>query len=164
MATNLFQSPSSKRGIVSNPKFFIPTPIASGEETAQTTGECIQEATGSNENLSRSVHNDGFSPPISTSSSSIAMQRHPSMNDILYNNSVGTTEKPNSSLPPHSRRTVSWSGSFSDAVSQAISTDVKPLGEVLGLSPSQFLPSNSSPMQFSVSGSSIGDDLHEVEL
>lgn len=92
------------------------------------------------------------------------MQRHPSMNDLLCNR-MGMAEKSNDApLPPHSRRTVSWSGSFSDAVSQAIRTDVKPLGEVHGMNPTQFLPSNPSPMQFSVSGGSIGDDLHEVEL
>lgn len=165
-ATNLFQSPSipsPKPGIVSNPKFFIPTPIASGEETIQTTRESIQEATGTNENLSRSVKNDGFAPPPTSTSSSMAMQRHPSMNDILYN-SMGTTAKSNPSVIPHSRRTASWSGTFSDSISQSIRTDVKPLGEVLGMNPSQYLPSNSSPMRFSVSGNSIGDDLHEVEL
>ncbi|RVW97180.1 Protein transport protein SEC16B-like [Vitis vinifera] len=152
-----------KPGIVSNPKFFIPTPIASGEETIQTTRESIQEATGTNENLSRSVKNDGFAPPPTSTSSSMAMQRHPSMNDILYN-SMGTTAKSNPSVIPHSRRTASWSGTFSDSISQSIRTDVKPLGEVLGMNPSQYLPSNSSPMRFSVSGNSIGDDLHEVEL
>lgn len=165
-ATNLFQSPSipsPKPGIVSNPKFFIPTPIASGEETIQTTRESIQEATGTNENLSRSVKNDGFAPPPTSTPSSMAMQRHPSMNDILYN-SMGTTAKSNPSVIPHSRRTASWSGTFSDSISQSIRTDVKPLGEVLGMNPSQYLPSNSSPMRFSVSGNSIGDDLHEVEL
>ncbi|TXG62612.1 hypothetical protein EZV62_009606 [Acer yangbiense] len=71
---NLFQSPaisSSKPGAGSNPKFFIPTPVSTGKETVQTTGESIHEAAVVNENPPTSL--ESFAPPPTTVSSSAAM-------------------------------------------------------------------------------------------
>ncbi|KAI8022695.1 hypothetical protein LOK49_LG03G02581 [Camellia lanceoleosa] len=112
---NLFQSPSllaakSGAGLVGpDAKFFIPTRVASGDKTVQTTGENLQEAVF--------IENNSFpSPPTSAStlaSSMPTMQRIPSMDNIVSKRS-GAIANSRSSLLPHSRRTASWSGSLSD--------------------------------------------------
>ncbi|KAK3195096.1 hypothetical protein Dsin_026406 [Dipteronia sinensis] len=74
---NLFQSPaisSSKPGAGSNPKFFIPTPVSTGEETVQTTGESIHEAAVVNENPPTSFESIA-PPPTVSSSAAMTMQR-----------------------------------------------------------------------------------------
>ncbi|CAL5398062.1 unnamed protein product [Camellia sinensis] len=135
-----------------NAKFFIPTPVALGDKTVQTTGENLQEAVFTNESPASSVENISFPSPLtseSTSTSSMpTMQRIPSMDDIVSKRS-GAIANSRSSLPPHSRRTASWSGSFSDTFNPPKMTELKPLAEVLGMPPSLFMP---------------GDELHEVEL
>ncbi|CAL5398066.1 unnamed protein product [Camellia sinensis] len=155
---NLFQSPSllaAKSGagpVGPNAKFFIPTPVALGDKTVQTTGENLQEAVFTNESPASSVENISFPSPLtseSTSTSSMpTMQRIPSMDTIVSKRS-GAIANSRSSLPPHSRRTASWSGSFSDTFNPPKMTELKPLAEVLGMPPSLFMP---------------GDELHEVEL
>lgn len=155
---NLFQSPSllaAKSGagpVGPNAKFFIPTPVASGDETVQTTGENLQEAVFTNESPSSSVENNSFPSPLTSASTSTSsmptMQRIPSMDNIVSKRS-GAIANSRSSLPPHSRRTASWSGSFSDTFNPPKMTELKPLAEVLGMPPSLLMP---------------GDELHEVEL
>ncbi|KAL7238568.1 hypothetical protein ACSBR2_004624 [Camellia fascicularis] len=155
---NLFQSPSllaAKSGagpVGPNAKFFIPTPVALGDETVQTTGENLQEAVFTNESPSSSVENNSFPSPLTSASTSTSsmptMKRIPSMDNIVSKRS-GAIANSRSSLPPHSRRTASWSGSFSDTFNPPKMTELKPLAEVLGMPPSLFMP---------------GDELHEVEL
>ena len=69
----------------------------------------------------------------------------------------GTSLYGNGSLSSHSRRTASWNGSFTDAYSPPQRTEVKSLGEVLGM------PSEPSLAHLPMNGGSLGD-LHEVEL
>uniref|UniRef100_A0A5B7BHJ8 Protein transport protein sec16 n=1 Tax=Davidia involucrata TaxID=16924 RepID=A0A5B7BHJ8_DAVIN len=160
---NLFQSPSitaAKPGGGSNAKFFVPTPVTSGDEAVQTSGESMQEAVVTNENPSTSIENVTFpSTPTSTSTStSMTMHRFPSMDRI------GVMANGKSSLAPHSRRTASWSGSFSDVSNPSKMAETRPLGEALGMLLSVHPSNVSSSMQYSVNDSSFGDDLHEVEL
>lgn len=68
------------------------------------------------------------------------------------------------SLPPHSRRTVSWSGGFYDTSNPSNATEIRPLEEAKGVPQPLLMPGNSSPMQFSMNTSNLGNDLHEVEL
>ncbi|KAF8380503.1 hypothetical protein HHK36_027990 [Tetracentron sinense] len=159
---NLFQSPSVpavKPEGGANAKFFIPTPEASGRQTVDAIGENMQEAAVNNEDPSTSIVNNSFSTPPP---SSVTMQRFPSMDNIM-NKGMGVTENSNGSLSSRSRRTASWSGSFSDAFNPKM-TKVKPLGEALGMPPSSFMPSDLSSMHLPVNGSRFGDELHEVEL
>ncbi|THG01805.1 hypothetical protein TEA_006151 [Camellia sinensis var. sinensis] len=120
----------------------------------QTTGENLQEAVFTNESPVSSVENISFPSPLtskstSTSTSSMpTMQRIPSMDNIVSKRN-GAIANSRSSLPPHSRRTTSWIGSFSDTFNPPKMTELKPLAEVLGMPPSLFMP---------------GDELHEVEL
>ncbi|KAK9273755.1 hypothetical protein L1049_018565 [Liquidambar formosana] len=163
---NLFQSPSipsAKPGGGSNPKFFVPTPAASGEETAQLTGESLQEGIVTNENPPASSKEYSFSSPPTSTSSSMTMQRFPSMDNIVHRR-MGGMANDNSSLHPPSRRAASWSGSLNDANNPSKMAEIKPLGEALGMHSSSFMPSNPPSMRFSTSGSSFGEDLHEVEL
>ena len=69
----------------------------------------------------------------------------------------GTTTYGNGSLSSDSRRTASWSGSFTDAYSPPQRIEVKSLGEVLGM------PSEPSFVHLPMNGGSFGD-LQEVEL
>ncbi|CAL5398061.1 unnamed protein product [Camellia sinensis] len=118
---NLFQSPSllaAKSGagpVGPNAKFFIPTLVASGDETVQKTGENLQEAVFTNESPSSFVENNSFPSPLTSTStlSMPTMQRIPSMDNIVSKRS-GAIANSRSSLPPHSRRTTSWSGCFFD--------------------------------------------------
>ncbi|PSS09713.1 Protein transport protein like [Actinidia chinensis var. chinensis] len=154
-STNLFQSPSVpsiKPASGTNPKFFVPTPISSSEQTFDTTTDSVQEPTAINENSSRTTANNSFHSPAPPSS--MAMQRFPSMDNIP---NKGTSLYGNGSLSSHSRRTASWNGSFTDAYSPPQRTEVKSLGEVLGM------PSEPSLAHLPMNGGSLGD-LHEVEL
>lgn len=76
----------------------------------------------------------------------------------------GVVTNGNASLPPHSRRTASWGGSFSDPYNAPKQAEIKPLGEALGMPPSTFMPNEPSPIRMPINGGSYGDDLHEVEL
>ncbi|KAL7165085.1 hypothetical protein ACSBR2_040878 [Camellia fascicularis] len=158
--TNLFQSPSvpsTKPASGVNPKFFVPTPVSSNEQTFNTTTiDSMQETTAHNENSPIPTANNSFHSPAPPSS--MTMQRFPSMDTI---SNKGTMMNGDGSLSSHSRRTASWSGSFSDAYSSPQRAELKPLGEVLGMSPSSFMPSEPSLPRNS---GSFGDDLHEVEL
>ncbi|XP_010264305.1 PREDICTED: protein transport protein SEC16A homolog isoform X2 [Nelumbo nucifera] len=165
---NLFQSPSvpaSKAG-GANAKFFIPTPIASGEQTLNTTGEVTQEGTEANNDPSTSVMNESSipspPPPSSSSSSRLSRQRFPSMNNIAPMGNKGMEKMGNGkeSLSHHSRRAASWGGSFNDTFNVSNTADIKPLGEALGVPQSSCDP---SPKPLPINGNSFGD-LHEVEL
>ncbi|KAL2525172.1 Protein transport protein SEC16B-like protein [Abeliophyllum distichum] len=176
--TNLFQSPSvpsAKPASVANPKFFVPTPVPSVEQS-NTPANSMQDTSYTNENPSTSSTNDSFQSPAIPSS--MAMQRFASMDNI----SNTETTSGNGSFSAHSRRTASWSGSFNGSFSPPNKAEVKPLGEVLGsfsppnkaevkplgevlgMHPSSFMPSESSLVQPGMNGPSFGDDLHEVEL
>ncbi|KAA8521376.1 hypothetical protein F0562_012062 [Nyssa sinensis] len=160
--TNLFQSPSVpsiKPAATANPKFFVPAPVSPGECTFGAIADNMEETAAVDENPSISTTNDSLQ--THASSSSMPMQRFPSMDNI---SNKGVMMNGNGSLSSHSRRTASWSGSFSDAFSPPQRTEPKPLGEVLGMPPSSFMPSDSSPMHMPMNGGSFGDDLHEVEL
>ncbi|KAG5538647.1 hypothetical protein RHGRI_019268 [Rhododendron griersonianum] len=145
---NLFRSPSlpaGKLGVGPNTKFFIPTPRALGDETVQTT-EDLQEAAVNNKSPSTSDESNPFSSPPTSTSSTTTMHRVPSMDNIARSG-TGALGNDKGSLPPHSRRTVSWSGSFCDPSNPSNGTEIKPLGEVM---PQPLLmPGNSSSMQLS---------------
>ncbi|XP_040985774.1 protein transport protein SEC16B homolog [Juglans microcarpa x Juglans regia] len=158
---NLFQSPSVpsvKPAVAANAKFFIPTPASSGEQTMEAIAENGQEDTATHEDPSTSTAYDSFQSPIP--SSSMSMQRFPSMGSIP-GKGVGTNGE--ASLPPNSRRTASWGGSFSDPFSPPNPAETKTLGEALGMPPSTYMPNESSLMRMPMNGGSV-DDLHEVEL
>lgn len=97
--------------------------------------------------------------PSSVPPPSMTMQRFPSMANISH-------EGNSDSSVPHSRRTASWGGSFNNSFSPPKPSEVKPLGDILGFSPTTFMQSDASSarMMLPVNGSSFGDDLHEVEL
>ncbi|KAK4422899.1 protein transport protein SEC16B [Sesamum alatum] len=158
-ATNLFQSPSAasiKPASGANPKFFVPTPVAAVEQPVDASVNDMQD-TSTHENPATSTLSDSFHSPACESSA--IMQRFASMADISNQRMSN-----NSSLVPHSRRTASWSGSFNDSFSDPNRPDIKPLGEVLGMHPSSFMPTDPSVVRPSMSGGGVGDDLHEVEL
>ncbi|KAL2547435.1 Protein transport protein SEC16B-like protein [Forsythia ovata] len=158
--TNLFQSPSvpsAKPASVANPKFFVPTSVPFVEQS-NTPANSMQDTSYTNENPSTSSTNDSFQSPAIPSS--MAMQRFASMDNI----SNTETTSGNGSFSAHSRRTASWSGSFNGSSSPPNEAEVKPLGEVLGMHSSSFMPSDSSLVQPGMNGPSFGDDLHEVEL
>ncbi|KAH7519625.1 hypothetical protein FEM48_Zijuj08G0057000 [Ziziphus jujuba var. spinosa] len=163
MPTNLFQSPSipaAKPRGGSTPKFFIPSPAASGTETLQTVEENMTEAAATDNSRPKPFQQDSFSsPPPSTSST---MHRFPSMDNIVQKG--GDMAKGNSHLPAHSRRAASWSGSLNDASNSSMKNEIRPLGEALGMPPSLYMPSNSPAMQIPRTGSGSADDLHEVQL
>ncbi|KAL6979747.1 hypothetical protein U1Q18_021402 [Sarracenia purpurea var. burkii] len=160
---NLFHSPSIpsiRPSGGANPKFFVPTPQSSSNQTFDNVSNNVQETSPIDENSSIPTANNSvqfLSPP-----SSMAMQRFPSIDNV---SNVGTIMNGNGSLSSHSRRTASWSGIVGDAGSPPQRTEVKPLGEVLGMQPSSYIPSEPTlghlPMN---GGGSFGDDLHEVEL
>ena len=157
---NLFQSPSIssvKPAVAANAKFFIPAP-ASGEQTMEAIAESLQEGVASNSDASTSAMNDSFQSP---SSSSSTIQRFPSMGHIP---SKGVVTNGHGSFPSQSRRTASWSGSFSDSLSPPETSERKPLGEALGMSPPSFMPNEPPLMRTPMNGGNFGDDLQEVEL
>ncbi|XP_047329648.1 protein transport protein SEC16B homolog isoform X2 [Impatiens glandulifera] len=140
--TKQFQSPSlaSVKPPVTgfNPKFFVPTPVSSSEQTFIPTieeNESINEGT-----VSAATTDNSF-----RTHEPMTMQRFASMDNVA-NKQTATTTTTNSSS--YSRRTASWSGSFSDKQNQT------------------FTPSNHhpSPVHLPRNGSGFGDDLHEVEL
>uniref|UniRef100_A0A7N1A9B9 Uncharacterized protein n=1 Tax=Kalanchoe fedtschenkoi TaxID=63787 RepID=A0A7N1A9B9_KALFE len=127
-----------------------------GEQTVSNLADSFQEATIS-ENPSTSTSNEmthSSAPPTS----SMTMQRFPSMVNMPHE---GNEE----SSVTHSRRTVSWGGSFGNSFSPPKDAEVKPLGDMLGYSPSAFTPSDASSVHMlPANGGSFGDDLQEVEL
>lgn len=150
---NLFQSPSIppiKPAVNGNPKFFVPTPVSSVEERIDDTSSNLQDASSNNESTSSSNISDTFQspvpPPLST------RQRFGSMGHI-----------PSKVISANSRRTASWSGSFDVNSGTLNQAEAKPLGDVLGVSPSAYMP-NEYSLHSSASAGSFGDDLHEVEL
>ncbi|GLU05570.1 hypothetical protein SLE2022_226670 [Rubroshorea leprosula] len=150
---NLFQSPapsSVKPAAAVKANFFIPTPTSTVEQTTEAIVESTHEVNASNGNPSTSVENDTFQYP--SSSTSMTMQRVPSMDTIKRKDSM----KINNGFPAHSRRTASWSGSFSDTQSHPIMAEMKSQGEAFGMPPFMPGPTNGS--------SNFGDELHEVEL
>ena len=164
--SNLFQTPSipaAKPVGGSNPKFFIPAPVASVVETVQTPGESMQEATLNNANPPTSFKEDSISSTQKSTSSSMSLQRFPSMDNIVQRK-TGPMAHGTSLVPPPSRRTASWSGNLSDGWNPSMMNEVKPLGEVLGVSPSLYRPGDPLSVQFPSSRNSSRDDLHEVEL
>ncbi|KAG8374729.1 hypothetical protein BUALT_Bualt10G0026200 [Buddleja alternifolia] len=151
-ATNLFQSPSApsiKPTSGVNPKFFVPAPVFTAEQQpVDAPVDSLQDTSSTYENPSTSPLNESFQS-LDPPSSSATMQRFPSMNNISNKG-----PRDNGSFSVNSRRTASWSGSFNDNFSPPQRSRVKPLGEVLGMHPSEP----------SVYGGSSGDELHEVEL
>ncbi|XP_042504797.1 protein transport protein SEC16B homolog isoform X2 [Macadamia integrifolia] len=167
MLPNSFQSasvPAAKPGVGANAKFFIPTPMALSEQTENATGESMPETVMTNGIPSTSVPSESVIPSTS-SLPSLSMQRFPSMGNISHTNKgMGATENGDGSLPYRSRRTASWGGGISDTFNPHKATEIKPLGEALGMPPSMYMPSDSSQVRMSMSGASLTDDLHEVEL
>ena len=164
--SNLFQTPSipaAKPVGGSNPKFFIPAPVASVVETVQTPGESMQEATLNNANPPTSFKEDSISSTQKSTLPSMSLQRFPSMDNIVQRK-TGPMAHGTSLVPPPSRRTASWSGNLSDGWNPSMMNEVKPLGEVLGVSPSLYRPGDPLSVQFPSSRNSSRDDLHEVEL
>ncbi|KAI3453486.1 hypothetical protein Pfo_010149 [Paulownia fortunei] len=156
-ATNLFVSPSTppiKPASGANPKFFVPSPVSAVEQPVDASVNNTQD-TLTYENPLTSPLSDSFQSPAPPSS--MTMQRFASLNNISNQGTSG-------SFPVHSRRTASWSGSLNDSFSTPHRAEVKPLGEVLGVHPSSFMPSYPSLVRPPITGGSFGDDLHEVEL
>lgn len=126
---------------------------SAGDQTMEAIAENSQEETATSEDLSTPAMYDPYKSPLASASSNI--QRFPSMDNIP---SKSTTAGQNGPFPSHSRRTVSWSGSFNEvSFPPNRATDIKPLGETLGMSPT-------SMMHVHTNGGSIGDELDEVEL
>ncbi|KAK4262601.1 hypothetical protein QN277_028142 [Acacia crassicarpa] len=143
-STNFFQSPSGpsvKPSLAVNAKFFIPALAPStAEQTIETVAESNQECSVVKENPVSFSTNDSFLSPQNSSSPSL--QRFPSMDNISYEPPMTNR---NSHCSPHSRRTASWSvESFNDSFSHHKKGDIVPLGEVLGLPLSAFMPDESS--------------------
>ncbi|KAI4315255.1 hypothetical protein L6164_028085 [Bauhinia variegata] len=161
-SANLFQSPSapSVKPAV-NAKFFIPAPVpSSNEQTMEAIAESTQEGNAANEGPSTSANNDPFQSHKPSSSTPI--QRYPSMGNIP---SKGVVTNSSASLSSLSRRTASWSGSFSDSFSPPNMGEIQPLGEALGIPPSTFIPDESSSLTHTpMKSRNFGEDLHEVEL
>ncbi|KAL3497493.1 hypothetical protein ACH5RR_040225 [Cinchona calisaya] len=158
--TNLFQSPSIpsiKPSTNASAKFFVPMPVTSIGETINNSADSIQNTMTNNEISSSFAVNDSFSPPATSSSTNIP--RFGSMDSISTKMTTA-----NGAFSVHSRRTASWSGSFEGNFSPPQKDAVKPLGEVLGMPPSSFMPSDPPLMHSSARGGSFGDELHEVEL
>ncbi|MQL98712.1 hypothetical protein Taro_031425, partial [Colocasia esculenta] len=159
-----FQSPSVPSvKPVGGAKFFVPSPVAASESTADSI-ESTQVASSTEGDSAPVGKESSFSP---LPSSSFTMQRFPSMDNIpsTRNKGMGTpSQNGNGSLSSRSRA-ASWSGSYSDAFNVKMA-NTNPSGEGLGV-PSSFSRSP-SPLQPTTSlhtnGSSLSDDLHEVEL
>ncbi|KAJ8775301.1 hypothetical protein K2173_020305 [Erythroxylum novogranatense] len=159
-STNLFQSPSIasvKPPVATNQKFFVPTPVPSGDNSIESSTEDRQTDDASKENPSKPALDESF--PSSTSVSSMTMQRFPSMGNI-----TGRGDDGNASHVYNSRRTASWSGSFNDSLSAPRSSEAKTLGETLGMPPSSFTPTVPPTTHMLINRGNSGDDLHEVEL
>lgn len=190
--TNLFQSPSipSVRPTSgANPKFFVPSPVSSSEQTLDTMADGVQETTSTNESSSIPAENNSFHSPGSSyivdyarvfkhgqhcdnAPTSMAMQRFPSMDRISNNaptsmamqrfpsmdsiSNNGTVTNGSVSVSSHSRRTASWSGSLNNAYSSPPRTEVKPLGEMLRMQPSSYVPSEPSLVHLPRNGGSFG--------
>ncbi|KAM7508798.1 hypothetical protein LguiA_019251 [Lonicera macranthoides] len=160
--TNLFQSPStisSKSGGGANTKFFVPSPPSSLDDTMPASGENTPASLISNEVHSPCSKNSPF-PSSPTAKLVPTMQRIPSMDNIttrrMRSRSIAL-----SSVSPHSRRTLSWSGgSLSEPSNLSKVAEPKPLGEALGLPPSLFVPGDTDTS----TRTGTRDDLHEVEL
>lgn len=161
---NSFQSPlpliPAVKPAIGNAKFFIPTAAAGGQETDNI--EDTQGGVVADEDTSTSDRNHSFSPP-QMGPPSLAMHRHPSTESLPNIGTPGTTNG-NGSLPPHSRRTLSWSGDLGDPLNPLSPGEARPLGEALGMSPSTYMPSNSSTMSFTSYSTTLADDLQEVQL
>ncbi|VFQ70743.1 unnamed protein product [Cuscuta campestris] len=165
-ATNLFHSPSvSSTTKPANPaakKFFVPAPVAVSSEQFAANGTATDSATQDGSRAEN--HLDSFMSPATSSSDAMNIQRFGSVGNLSNNTAV---PRPGS-FPGHTRRTASWSGSFSEAAMAAPPhhhQTAKPLGEVLGIVPpsSSFMMPNNNMDGLRTSGSS-GEDLHEVEL
>ncbi|XP_058086809.1 protein transport protein SEC16A homolog [Magnolia sinica] len=163
---NLFQTPSIPAAKpVAAANFFVPAPAASVNPMVAATRENTQEAVA-NEHPSTSVVKESSFPSLS--SSSLSMQHSPSMDNIAPYGNKGMGGSQNLNPPLSSRtRAASWSGSYDDPIN-AKTNEIRSLGEVLGMPPSSFMPSDPSSMHLisgppPMNGGSYGD-LHEVEL
>ncbi|KAK4389578.1 protein transport protein SEC16A [Sesamum angolense] len=156
-----FQSPSVpsvKPASGVNPKFFVPTPVSTVEQPVDGPVNSMQNTSSSNENPSTSPLHDSFESPAPPSST--AIQRFGSMNNLSHKEVTDS-----GSFPIYSRRTASWSGSFTDSLSHPPNkAELKPLGELLSRQPSSSTLSDPSLVHSAMNGGSFGDDLHEVEL
>ncbi|OAY76287.1 Protein transport protein SEC16B [Ananas comosus] len=163
-ATNLFQSPPAAPSVkpAVNAKFFIPSaPVTVDEKKTKQPLETSQEPPTTSEELSTSAVTEvSFSSPPSASSSSPSMQRFPSMDNMTpYGNRRQGPVSERANGPISRTRAASWSGNFGDSFN-TVSTESKPNSLDGQTVPSSFMPAKS--LQFS--GSSLSDDLHEVEL
>lgn len=153
MPANTFSSSgiSPKPGGGPTAKFFVPTPMSSpSNEIVRPTGEYMQESNFINWSPTSFTENGSPSPRSNLPSG--ALKRNPSMGNLKTKRGLGANS--NGPLAPHSRRTVSWSGSFNEVSYDPDSAGYKTPGEA----------SEYSPRFFSSPGSSIQDDFQEVEL
>nr|GMD97256.1 protein transport protein SEC16B homolog [Ipomoea batatas] len=160
-ATNLFHSPAVPSIKPATQKFFVPAPVVPSEQPVDSSPDSIHDTSPNNENPSPSLVNDSFPPPLLPSD--MTKQRFGSTGN-LSNNAVAAAAAAAAapvSFPVHARRTASWSGSFSEDSSPEYKSDIKPLGEVLGMPPSSFIPTDTS---FARRSGSFGDGLHQVAL
>lgn len=181
-----FQSPSLPSAKpAGSAKFFIPTPVAAAEPTADPADASLQAFQGPPGN------EDGAAPAVepasallsaassssSSTSASSTMQRFPSMDNISSNRNKGMGSPPDGNGFLGSRtRAASWSGTYPEAFNQKPSPAVKPPnGRSAAPVPSFFTPNNSPfPMNPAAGpvhangggggGGGFGDDLQEVEL
>ncbi|OIV94615.1 hypothetical protein TanjilG_25839 [Lupinus angustifolius] len=162
-SANSFQPPSVpsvKPALAANAKFFVPAPVPSDDHTMKAIAESNQEDSAANKDPSASATNDwSYQSPKHTSST--AMQRFPSMGHITKQD--GTTNGGDFHFD-HARRTASWDGSLNDSFVPPKMGELKPLGEVLGMPPSTFMPDDSSLMHTPIRRNSFGEELQEVEL
>ncbi|CAH2046044.1 unnamed protein product [Thlaspi arvense] len=139
-AQTMFQSPSltsPKPPIPAKAKFFVPAAPATssnGQVMEPAAAETRQEENVADE----SVASSGAPPQM------MMMQRFPSM-DNIKRNGLGISLN-GDHPPPASRRTASWSGNFNTSFTPPTS------------------PSTFNPIPLNSSGSSLGEELQEVEL
>nr|GMD10158.1 protein transport protein SEC16B homolog [Ipomoea batatas]GMD90130.1 protein transport protein SEC16B homolog [Ipomoea batatas] len=160
-ATNLFHSPAVPSIKPATQKFFVPAPVVPSEQPVDSSPDSIHDSSPNNENPSPSLVNDSFPPPLLPSD--MTKQRFGSTGN-LSNNAVAAAAAAAAapvSFPVHARRTASWSGSFSEDSSPEYKSDIKPLGEVLGMPPSSFMPTDTS---FARRSGSFGDGLHQFNI
>ncbi|CAI0413262.1 unnamed protein product [Linum tenue] len=178
--TNLFHSspiPSPKPAVSMNTKFFVPAPAPSSADNLlaeAVAAENVQNnaPAAASEMPSTSSMTDSFqspptasSPPFQPRITSSSMQRFPSMDNIVKGGKVGGLNV-NSGVPhSQSRRTASWSGTFSPSFSPPRpTTEIKSsLGMPLTAGPPLMPGGDPSMTQMPTNGGSFGD-LQEVEL
>ncbi|KAL4344212.1 hypothetical protein S83_035383 [Arachis hypogaea] len=167
-SANFFQtSPitSPKPALAASAKFFIPSPVPSlNDQTMTGIAESNQGDSFGNENPATSPRTDR--PQPLSPKPPLPPQRISSMGHI--SNQLAMTNGGNPGFLQ--RRTASWDAGAGNSFSPRKKGNNRPLGEVLGMPPSTFMPNEyNSPRSMPTSplpknGSGSFGDLQDVEL